>query len=418
MDSHKQESYPADLADYRTHKSELKNQRESVGPVQVVELAGPIENSFGHIGQVRGEGIRRFLAFQKKDAEKYAKNLDFSSQCLTITKQKIQEIGDQQPVVAQALDKYFSCLNQWAEGADISEQEAFLLQNEDMGCQTVMVRGEEGHVLMLHTEEWFMEDDEEKEAVEISPEWTRFNISDPENKNSLQAFTGYAFTLPGSSFGISNGHVHAVDSLEMKQADKPAIPANIVCWLCWYLAGQVDSQTIIDTLSPYVGGYAYNEIFAQKGTVHAQTVEFGGDWPSLPKKVLPEKPESYLVHTNLIKNQDMEKVVGAKLESDDRRYYLGLRRIHHMVRKAFIGRRQNSELNNPPKTTLDSLRRLAGLIPFRPKKMVQAVSQPYNFSTFLIQINPDGSYSGQVIAGPIIPNQNADISSISIGSEN
>ncbi len=385
-----------DLAEHAEAKKDLYAQRETVGPVVTKEYRGPLEESFFTIGEKKSAIIKRILRYKGTD-EEFKENMRVSNKGLAKTKEKITILAQENPTLSHALEKYFTCLRAWAKGVGISEQEAFFLQNEGLGCQTIMIRGENGEVFFAHTEEWEM-DDAEKKVVTITPEWTTFIEPEEEGTEGAQAFTGYPFALPGSTFGVNRGVFQAVDSLILKPLAKPDTPASVALWLCWYLAGKIDSKDCIEALGPYNGGFALNEASAHNGKVNARTIEFA--YKGLATQKLEGEPLASSVQTNVIQDVDLRKKFGGRLPKEEREYFLGLQNTHTAIRKAWQKRYEELR-EKAPQMSLRALEKEMALIPLNPK-----FSQtPYDFtySTWVAVLRPDGSFEARVSAGPMIP---------------
>lgn len=387
-----------DIAGHAEAKSDLLVQRETVGPVLTKEYRGHLEESFLIIGREKSTIIKKILKYKKRTDEKFKENMRVSNSGLAITKEKIATLAHDNPTLSQALEKYFVCLKSWAEGAGISEQEAFFLQNEGLGCQTIMIRGENGEVFFAHTEEWEM-DDPEKEVVKIMPEWTTFIEPGEEEKEGARAFTGYPFALPGSTFGVNRGVFQAVDTLFLKPSKNPETPASVALWICWYLAGQIDAKDCIEALGPYSGGYALNEASVHDGTVSARTIEFV-DKDSATKP-LEHDPLASLIHMNLVEDSTLRKEFGAKLPKGERKYFQGLQNTHTAIRTAWQERYQRLRKLAAPQMSLEALAKEMSLIPLHP----EFGQTPYDFtySTLVAVLRPDGSYEARISAGPMIP---------------
>ena len=386
-----------DLAGHAEAIKDLHAQRETVGQVLTKEYRGPLEESFFAIGEEKSAIIKKILKYKKRTDKEFKENMDLSNTGLAITKEKIATLAQEKPTLSHALEKYFACLKSWAEGAGISEKEAFFLQNEGLGCQTIMIRGENGEVFFAHTEEWEM-DDTEKKVVTITPEWTTFIDPGEEQTEGAQAFTGYPFALPGSTFGVNRGVFQAVDSLILKPLAKPDTPASVALWLCWYLAGKIDSKDCIEALGPYSGGFALNEASAHNGEVNARTIEFA--YKGLDTQKLEGEPLASSIQTNVVQDVNLRKRFGGKLPKEEREYFRDLKNTHTAIRTAWQARYQRlREL--APRMSLEALAKEMSLIPLNSK----FGQTPYDFtySTWVAVLRPDGSFEARVSAGPMIP---------------
>ena len=364
---------------------------------------GTLDRSFQTIGERNAPRIQAALHY-KKEQDIELEGFAFTRKGLEAAKQKLEQLKIHNPVVARALGEYFKSLAAWAKGAGISQDEAWYLQNETVGCQTILVRGQNGEVFMAHTEEWEMDNDEKK-AVAITPEWTVFKQT-PEDAQPLQAFTGYPFALPGSAFGMHNGKITALDSLELKDSKQPGVPANVAAWLCWYLSGEVDAQEVLQSAGPYIDGYAFNEISAADGEAQGRTIEFG--MGRVEPQLLGESPLSHRIQTNLVEHPDLAKAHGVKFpkKNEDYVYYQGLKTTHAAVRAAWEERYKRLA-ERSPQLTLDSLEKEMGLIPI--SENLDTIPQPYAYAKMFAVMKRDGTYEARISAGPQVPRVHDDV---------
>nr|MBP9820285.1 hypothetical protein [Candidatus Woesebacteria bacterium] len=385
---------------YSAKKHELSEAQAELGDIQVERYCGELHVSFGLVGEKHKADIRRTLEYKQRDPEQYGIQREFTDSCLIHTRQKLQELKSTAPQLASGLQTYLLCLQEWAAGAEISMEEAWYLQNESFGCQTVLVQGNDDKVFLAHTEEWSV-DKEEKEALHIQAEWSEFVDSDQPNAISRQAFTGYPFALPGSSFWIANGVVGAVDSLELRSdPDKLAgIPAGVTAWLCWYWAGQVDAEVIIKAMGYHAGGYALNQLVNTKDGPRGRVIEFAGDM--VVTKWLEPEALTHLIHTNLVEDRELAQQWGAEVSRADKAYYRQLERTHKLIRRKWQERFRGGK--QAPVFSLESLEKELALVPLversgwpsidqrtntaRPKGTVTTIAQPFTNSTFVVSLD-------------------------------
>ncbi|AUX47342.1 uncharacterized protein SOCE26_088610 [Sorangium cellulosum] len=183
--------------------------------------------------------------------------------------------------VRAGLIEYLECLTAWGQaigldrcarplvagGQPVSADElALWAQDDNTGCQTGMLRREDGSVLLWHTEE-------DTIGYFDRPRIASFAIV---GGAPLFAFL-YPYLIPGPAFGFSARQVHAVDSLHVQRANTPAgALTSAASWLVWRLDGAVDTRAITRALSPFVDGCAINVARASGRDVAAENVEIGG----------------------------------------------------------------------------------------------------------------------------------------------
>ena len=218
------------------------------------------------------------------------------------------------PVIRQALDAYMGALGAWTRGARLDAYRhdrlqgavvdgkpisggelAMILQTEQMGCQTGMVRDQDSTIWLWHTEE----------DVDKTP-GGRFDairtFSFRYNGRTITSFI-YPDLLPGPSFGWSGEHyVQAVDTLYIKDIpDGDTIPPNIVTWVTLCLGGEVPLAEIVRALSPYQAGYALSAASRGPQGVSGENVEFTAG--HLTHTQLPQAYGQYLFQVNLISDR-------------------------------------------------------------------------------------------------------------------
>jgi len=197
------------------------------------------------------------------------------------------------------LDSYYHDLLDGVkvDGLPISGQElALLLQAEQLGCQTGIIRDDNHSILLWHTEE----------DVEPVPgarfDYTRIFSFCYEGRQ-IHAFI-YPDLLPGPTFGWrDDGYVQAVDTLYVKiDSSENSIPPNIATWLALCLGGEVPITEIVDSLSPFQKGYALLRVYQSSDKIVGEKVEFISN--ALEYKTLSEKYGDYLFQVNMIADRD------------------------------------------------------------------------------------------------------------------
>lgn len=382
-----------------SEKDKLVLAKAEMGDLKQVELTGTIPYMFAGVGKKNSDKIQKVLEFKKSKDEdgEYTKG---AKKTLEKIKEKAKTLRTTSPEIGKSLSLYLTSLKAWADGAGISEIDAWILQDEAFGCQTVMIRGENGEVFLGHTEEWYMDPDE-KESIEVVPEWTTFiNTTDPDNPDKLEAFTGYPFALPGSSFGVHNGKLMAVDSLEVRRTGK-SIPANVAAWVAWDLAGKVEPEEIFKALGPFADGYAYNEIGfnADTQTVEAKKIEFAG--AQMSTVFLTKSPMEYMVQTNMAETTLVDRKT--KLDEEDREYYEGIRKTHIAIRQVWLERfrKLKSKGKATPEFSIDSLAKEFSLITNNPNLLT--IPQEYTYAHMFAVVKNDGTIQTRINSGPALP---------------
>ena len=216
--------------------------------------------------------------------------------------------------IQKALIAYQDALHAWATGAKLDEynhelfdgkkidglpisgQELALLQTEQLGCQTGIIRDEDKAIWLWHAEE------------DVEPErGTRFDqtriFSFCYEDKQIHSFI-YPDLLPGPTFGWRNdSYVQAVDTIYVKNdTSENIIPPNIATWLGLCLGGEVQITEIVDGLSPFENGYAIVCVFRSSDKVVGEKVEFASH--EMEYSHLSERYGDYLFQVNMITNRD------------------------------------------------------------------------------------------------------------------
>jgi hypothetical protein len=230
--------------------------------------------------------------------------------CGGAIRRKLEQSGEE--ARRAALEEYVTCLAAWGQGAELAAFDvdglrevrvdglpvsdadlAYMLQDDDVGCQTGLWRAADGTVFLLHTEE----DREPPGARFDRLRLLAFTVSDHGRPTQIFAFM-YPDLLPGSAFGWrSDNYVQAVDSLNLRpQAPESGILANIATWVTLRLGKSADLDETIRYLGPFADGYALNAAYADDGEAFGQKVEFAGTYSHGYR--LGDAPGSFLYQVN------------------------------------------------------------------------------------------------------------------------
>lgn len=269
----------------------------------------------GKLGEAVWEQVHKILDYKIK-VVKLAGVVDFTRKARRIqaaVAARIQDAGID-PAIRQALQAYIHALGAWAKGAHLDtyrhellqgamvdgepiagHELAMILQTEQMGCQTGMVRDQDGAIWLWHTEE----------DVDKTPDG-RFDsirtFAFRYDGRDINSFV-YPDLLPGPSFGWSGErYVQAVDTLYIKSIpDGDAIPPNIATWVTLCLGGEVPLSETVQALSPYQAGYALSAALGGPKGVRGENVEFTAD--HLTYTQLGETYGGFLFQVNLISDR-------------------------------------------------------------------------------------------------------------------
>lgn len=197
------------------------------------------------------------------------------------------------------ITKEFSeCITAWAEGAEISPEEAMWLMADNFsGCQTLMVRYKSG-VALLHTEEDF----ENVQERMTTPQTIEFTIDGQSTKCLI-----YNDIIPGAGvYGWKKDMLVAVDALFLREdgieeVEKPML-ANIVSWLMWrMIPTELEPRRVISRLlglGEIVDGYVVNVVRKVGSRISGYKLSFARNDYEIEK--LGRKVGSILRQVNII----------------------------------------------------------------------------------------------------------------------
>jgi len=262
-------------------------------------------------GQVRAQ-VHRILArkFCQLTPEALATQVRLARYCRGALRRKLEQAGEE--VRRAALEEYVACLAAWMQGAELAAFEveglrearidglplsgddlAYMLQDDEPGCQTGLWRASDGTVFLWHTEE----DREPLGARFDRLRLMAFSVTDHGRPAHSVAFI-YPDLMPGPAFAWrSDNYVQAVDSLNLKsKAPAGGILANIATWVTLRLGQSADLDATMRYLGPFADGYALNAAYADDRSAWGRKVEFAGE--CIHSYRLGEAPGSFLYQVN------------------------------------------------------------------------------------------------------------------------
>ena len=284
-------------------KDKIEERREILGPIIHETIKSPnMPEAHRRLGEMVGQEVQSIIGrkLESLSEEEFADQIRFTRSCRQLIEKKLNEPTIDEKI-KDGLKEYFDSLKAWAEGAKLSsieglgsvdqqpvsgEELAFWLQNDNLGCQTGMLREKDGSVIVWHTEE---EGDLERIG---SLRIISFKINGEEKHVFL-----YPDLLPGPAFGWQKDFFQAVDFLYLKEPEKAGALANVAVWLIWRLGNQIEPERVIESLAPYVDGYALNIVRIKNGQVEAKKIEFAHG--QIAETVLGSKEGDYSFQVNL-----------------------------------------------------------------------------------------------------------------------
>ena len=231
------------------------------------------------------------------------------------------QIGGLAISIQQAIRQYQASLAAWSQGAGLVDfchptlpktvdglpvsagELATLLQEDEVGCQTGVIREHSGAVILWHSEE-----DYEETPGQRFDKLRLFFFKAADDR--IAGGFVYPDLLPGPTFGWqAGGFAQAIDTLHVRPAEfEDAILPNCLAWLSLYLGPQVSRRELAAQLGPFQGGYSLTCIYQQAGLVHVEKVEFANQ--QVASCSLGSKAGDYLFQTNVIR--DLSQPIAAE----------------------------------------------------------------------------------------------------------
>ncbi|APR79774.1 Hypothetical protein A7982_05121 [Minicystis rosea] len=205
--------------------------------------------------------------------------------------------------VRRGLHEYLDCLDVWGravgaaswldEPLDVDGQPvstgdlALWAQDDNVGCQTGMLRQSDGSVLFWHTEE-------DRLGLTDRPRLATFALG----RETLSAYL-YPYLLPGPAFGFCKDQIHAIDSLVLQRglAAEGAF-TSVASFLVWRLRGAVPAREMLRSIAPHLDGCAINVVRPSGHRVQGETHEIGGR--HVQSRTLGTSPGSFVVQANAV----------------------------------------------------------------------------------------------------------------------
>jgi len=311
--------------------SRLAEEKARLGEIAHLDLRRlDLVTAHCRLGEDVREQVQRILSHRISEWEpnEFHRQISVARDCKAAILEKISDTGTVAPLRG-ALVEYLHCLAAWSAGAGLDrvaaevgvtsgDDLALVLQNDNAGCQTGVIRLSDGSVAFWHTEE------------DVDEEWggrfdrlrlAWFEPLDAGWDGPMAAFI-YPDLLPGPAFAWRNeGYVQAVDALFLKpDVNRGRMLANVVSWVALRLATTVETARIVEGMAPFGDGYAFVTVHREGQEVHAQRIEFAGSW--LSHTALAADPGAYLFQTNIITDQQSPfAVVAEDLDRVSRRHF-------------------------------------------------------------------------------------------------
>ena len=208
-----------------------------------------LEEQYFDIGALFSESIRKSV---KSIARRRARQSQIRKMMAERTLANLQG--------KKSAQEFLLCLESWARGAQITTSQAMWLMADNLsGCQTVMIRYQNG-VALLHSEE---------DYDDMSLHMTGEKVVSFDDKGQVSKCIVYNDLMPGAGlYGWKENLLVAVDTLflredEIENVSNPLL-ANVVAWIVWRMKAELaEPNTIlklVQDLGELIDGYAINVV--------------------------------------------------------------------------------------------------------------------------------------------------------------
>ncbi len=288
-----------------------KKIKKALGPIIHLDCAD-VDAVGAHrlLGQDASAQIHKILAQRLDNMDDVAEQIRRARSYQRALIEKLQHSLPDESVRA-AIKSYLACVSAWAQGAQLADFRhaqlaeldatpddlAFLLQEDEVGCQTGVYRERDGSVILWHSEE-----DYEQTPGQRFDKLRLFSFRTARG-DAVTAFI-YPDLLPGPTFGWQNDDfIQAIDSLHVKFLNLGAATLpNTLAWLSLYLGTRVPKAELVRALLPFQGGYSLTALSKAEGVLCVEKVEFAND--QFATSALEQPAGCYLFQTNVIANLD------------------------------------------------------------------------------------------------------------------
>ncbi len=364
----------------------VKEAKNLLPPVTSIEIASTdIVDAHYQLGKLNHDAIQK-AAKRKQTEPAFSSTMELTNKCRDAMIDIQNRMHLTHPDTSSSIAQYFNCLSAWAEGAKIENNTALVLQNDNAGCQTFIVRNPDGSISWGHTEE-----DQGTERVKQSP-WVTFTIDNVRRSY----YGGYQDTLPGGAFTLGPKNIMAVDTLLTQPRKNGGFLANAAAWIIWQSDQPTQAEQILRQLTPFYDAYALNLIYMDSGKPIAKTIEFAQD--KVISRTLGDKPFDHLAQVNILSGRGKEYTGLRHLRFDEPEeesfsdYKKRKRRIKRMIHLTRL-------LAKPDNLDLNLTRRLMA---FQVGGPSWALSNIDDKSIFWGQLSSDGLANICITHGPVV----------------
>lgn len=310
--------------------------KRELGPLRVRTIeARDLAQAHARLGKLRSAEINQIVhhKINQISKSKFEKQIRFVRSC-AVYMQRIKRVKAQ-----KIIKEYFVCLNAWALGAQLDKlceklnqkvdgaavthiDIALWLQNDNVGCQTGMIRNKRGGAYVWHMEEDTLGYISHTEIIE-------FRIG----TDRLWTFV-YPYLLPGGAFAWRKNFFQSIDFLYIKKKlPQGGTLANVGSWAClWFGHINKECVTVLKALFPFYDGYALNTVDIHNKQIRGHVLEYGAE--IINEETLGTNMGSYLFHVNCIFGDGLKQfkkyvIASKKTETRMRNRVI---RAEHMIR--------------------------------------------------------------------------------------
>lgn len=323
------------VTNFRAQQDKLTRISEHLGGFEYKHIfAQSIEDAHWQLGEYMKDDIRRILDKKTKSVspDELMDQIVFVRKCRQFMADKMTD-ASVKPIIKTAFQEYFDSLSAWAKGADLDsyakdaglkgisgEDLAWLMQNDNVGCQTAMIFDGKD-VYALHVEE-----DDEKRIKH--PQLISFHIGSGKTAEHLH-FMAYPDLLFGSAFGWRKDFAQFIDFLYLNNPDHAGSLANTATWMTLRLGNSVNPKEVIDFLMPFADGYAFNYARVVDGKVTGEKYEVAQD--QIRYTAQPQTKGSILYQNNIVYQPNTEMAAHLDPPKDQREFVKRRLRIEKAV---------------------------------------------------------------------------------------
>lgn len=307
----------------------LEQIKNKLGPVVHTRFEA---KSYEQVFEQIGEQLRERIGVIAQETLETLKATDLLEKKVAWANQSLHWVHSTNnilPNYRNHIDNYISSLHAWSKAAGLKQMAAkynisgtmnipaellvgYMLQDDNVGCQTAMVPIATNLVLLFHSEE---DTGTRVDKPRI------FTLKVPGKEIS---YFVYPSLLPGSSFAYARTnddfYLQTVDFLYIRREDQHLSLANMAVFATLLESDQNRNQEIISTLRPYVDGYALNCVMRKETggerEISGENIVFANN--ALSARALSRES---LLQVNILNSTSAELMEQEMINREDKQIY-------------------------------------------------------------------------------------------------